>query len=377
MRRAIELARLGQGAVEPNPMVGCVLVRNGEIIGEGFHQRFGGAHAEIEAIRSVAGGDVTGATAYVSLEPCCHHGKTPPCSEALIRAGVTRVVVALTDPFPQVAGGGLKQLRDAGIEVTSGVLQDEAADACAPYLKLVRTGRPWVIAKWAMTMDGRIATTAGESQWITGQAARADVHRLRSRVDAIAVGMGTVVADDPMLNARLSDAASDAASDASTSASRIASRVVFCRQRLPSETSRLVKTAHQIPLLLVIARGLLRGATGQQLERLRSLGTDVIETDSDEAVQMVESALSQMGERRMTNVMVEGGGELIASFFAARQIDECHVYIGPRAFGGREAPGPIGGPGIARLSESPIFEIVSLEQIGEDVKVVYRRSKSL
>ena len=369
MRRAIELAQLGEGDVEPNPMVGCVLVRDGEIIGEGFHQRFGGAHAEIEAIRSVARGDASGATAYVSLEPCCHHGKTPPCSEALIRAGITRVVVALTDPFSKVAGGGLKQLRDAGVEVTSGVLEDEAAVTCAPYLKLLRTGKPWVIAKWAMTMDGRIATTAGESQWITGEAARADVHHLRSRVDGIAVGMGTVITDDPMLNAR--------SSDPSASPARIATRLVFCRHRLPPENSRLVTTASQIPLTLVIGRDLLsRGEARQQLDRLRILGANVIETNTDDEVQMVQAALLQMGALRMTNVMVEGGGELIASFFSAGQIDECHVYIGPLAFGGRDAPGPIGGAGIARLPDSPRFQIMSLEQIQDDVKVVYRCSES-
>ena len=369
MRRAIELAQLGEGDVEPNPMVGCVLVRDGEIIGEGFHQRFGGAHAEIEAIRSVARGDASGATAYVSLEPCCHHGKTPPCSEALIRAGITRVVVALTDPFSKVAGGGLKQLRDAGVEVTSGVLEDEAAVTCAPYLKLLRTGKPWVIAKWAMTMDGRIATTAGESQWITGEAARADVHHLRSRVDGIAVGMGTVITDDPMLNAR--------SSDPSASPARIATRLVFCRHRLPPENSRLVTTASQIPLTLVIGCDLLsRGEARQQLDRLRILGANVIETNTDDEVQMVQAALLQMGALRMTNVMVEGGGELIASFFSAGQIDECHVYIGPLAFGGRDAPGPIGGAGIARLPDSPRFQIMSLEQIQDDVKVVYRCSES-
>ncbi len=203
-------------------MVGCVIVRDGTVVGQGYHRQFGGPHAEIEALNSLAAAsDAKGATAYVTLEPCCHHGKTPPCSEALISAGLTHVVVAMADPFAKVDGGGLRQLRDAGIETTVGVLSEKAEFLNAPYLKKVLTGKPWVIAKWAMTMDGRIATVSGQSQWITGQASRAEVHRLRGRTDAIAVGMGTVEADDPMLTAR-------------PPGPRIATRIVFCRHRLPS-----------------------------------------------------------------------------------------------------------------------------------------------
>ena len=362
MRRAIELARQGQGAVEPNPMVGCVLVRDGAVIGQGYHRAFGGPHAEVEAIRSLAAGDAAGATAYVSLEPCCHHGKTPPCTDALITAGVARVVVAMGDPYPRVSGRGLNQLRDAGIEVTAGVLEEEATALCAPYLKRLRTGKPWVIAKWAMTIDGRIATVAGESQWITGEAARLDVHRLRSRVDAIAVGMGTVVADNPMLNSRLDQSEG--------SAQRIASRVVFCRNRLPSADCQLVATAREIPLLLIVGPAV----DARQLEQLQSLGAEVIPIDTEDPSAMVNLALDELGNRALTNLIVEGGGELLASFFSAGQIDECHVYLGPRIFGGNTAPGPIGGPGITNLAESPRFRLMSIEQIDGDVKVIYRRT---
>ncbi len=217
MQRAIALARRGEGFVEPNPMVGCVLVRDGNVVGEGWHQRFGGPHAEVVALQA-AGGDARGATAYVSLEPCCHHGKTPPCTQALIDAGVARVVIAMHDSFAEVAGGGVKQLREAGIEVTVGLLDDEARQLNAPYLKLIEQGRPWVIAKWAMTLDGRIASKTGSSQWISGEASRAIGHGLRGRVDAIIVGRGTAAADDPLLTTRLSDG---------NKPPRTATRVVF------------------------------------------------------------------------------------------------------------------------------------------------------
>lgn len=362
MQRAIELAHRGQGAVEPNPMVGCLLVRDGEIIGEGYHQQFGGPHAEVVAIRSLGGADAVGATAYVSLEPCCHHGKTPPCTDALIEAGVARVAVALVDPFSRVAGAGLKRLREAGIEVTTGLLEREAASLCAPYLKRVRRGRPWVIAKWAMTIDGKIATTSGESQWITSETSRADVHRLRGRVDAVAVGMGTVLADDPLLTARFSDP--------SAKPQRIARRLVFCRHRLPLEESRLVATARQFPLGLIVGPEVDR----QHLQRLHSLGADVTNCQTSDLIQMVHTGLESMAAREMTNVLLEGGPELVASFFAADEIDECQVYVGAKAFGGAAAPGPIGGPGIPSLVDAPRFQFLACERFEDDIKLVYRRA---
>ncbi|MFZ5831242.1 MAG: bifunctional diaminohydroxyphosphoribosylaminopyrimidine deaminase/5-amino-6-(5-phosphoribosylamino)uracil reductase RibD, partial [Planctomycetota bacterium] len=201
MRRALELAAEGEGYVEPNPMVGCVIAQGAETLGEGWHRRFGGPHAEIEALR-IAGPRAAGATMFVTLEPCCHFGKTPPCTRAVVDAGIRRVVVAIGDPFPAVAGGGLAELRAAGIETTIGVLEAEAAELVAPYLKLLRTGLPWVIAKWAMTLDGKIATHTGVSRWISGPESRAVVHRLRGRVDAIVVGRQTAAIDDPQLTAR-------------------------------------------------------------------------------------------------------------------------------------------------------------------------------
>jgi diaminohydroxyphosphoribosylaminopyrimidine deaminase/5-amino-6-(5-phosphoribosylamino)uracil reductase len=199
MTRALELAERGMGAVEPNPMVGCTIVSDGEVVGEGWHQRFGGPHAEIVALGSV-GSRAAGATMYVTLEPCCHFGKTPPCTQSIVRAGIRRVVVAMPDPFPDVAGRGIAELRGAGIEVEAGLLEGEARRLNAPYLKLLATGRPFVIAKWAMTLDGKIATRTGDSRWISGEPAREIVHRLRGRVDAILIGRGDGARRRPLVD---------------------------------------------------------------------------------------------------------------------------------------------------------------------------------
>jgi diaminohydroxyphosphoribosylaminopyrimidine deaminase/5-amino-6-(5-phosphoribosylamino)uracil reductase len=360
MRLALRLAQQGEGRAEPNPMVGCVIVRDGQPIGQGFHQEFGGPHAEVEALRSLKDpADARGATAYVTLEPCCHHGKTPPCSQALIDAGLSRVVIAIPDPFAQVDGGGIRQLQAAGIDVSVGTLQAEAQQLCAPYMKRVRTGLPWVIAKWAMTIDGKMATKTGHSQWITGEAARRSVHTLRARVDAIIVGMGTVTADDPQLTARLDD----------SEVLRRATRVVFCHSRVPATRSQLVQTAMEVPLLLFVGSNL----DPAQLVPLQQSGVEIVQLATDDPVEMVRQGLADLGGREMTNVMLEGGAALAGSFLAAQQIDECHVYIGPKAFGGDRAPGPIAGVGIEKLSDAWTGELLSIDQIDDDIRAIYRR----
>src|SRR5689334_13187411 len=221
-------------------MAGCVIVQDGEIVGEGWHEQFGGPHAEVNALE-VAGERAAGATVYVSLEPCCHEGKTPPCTQALIRAGVKRVVVAVQDPFPEVSGRGIAELQSAGIECEVGTNGADAAWLLAPYLTLLRTGRPWVIAKWAMTLDGKLATHTGDSQWISSETSRAVVHQLRGRVDAVVVGSRTACVDNPLLTARPSNLAD---------VKRIATRVVVDSAALISLESRLVQTAPDIPVLL-------------------------------------------------------------------------------------------------------------------------------
>ncbi|MCO8122269.1 bifunctional diaminohydroxyphosphoribosylaminopyrimidine deaminase/5-amino-6-(5-phosphoribosylamino)uracil reductase RibD [Stieleria sp. TO1_6] len=373
MRLALELAANGQGCVEPNPMVGCVLVKDGTCIGQGFHRRFGGPHAEIEALRSLPSpSDARGATAYVTLEPCCHHGKTPPCSTALIQARVGRVVCAMRDPFPKVDGGGIGQLRESGIDVTLGVLETAAQSLNAPYLKRLQTGTPWTIAKWAMTADGRIATHTGQSKWISGAGSRRHVHQLRSRVDAIIVGMGTVLADDPMLNARLEDR-NLPLQPAPRSQSRIAKRVIVCRQRLPPLESKLVRTANTLPTWVFSSPGVNQS----ELQRLVECGVRNVAIDTDDPHQMIRQMLEQLGRMEMTNVMLEGGAQLLGSFLDPDStqclIDECHVYIGGKLFGGQQAPGPIAGPGIAAIVDAAQLRVQSVDQFDDDVRIVYRR----
>lgn len=360
LRRAIKLARRGEGFVEPNPMVGCVITAGEAVLGEGWHQRYGGPHAEVHALKA-AGNRARGATAYVSLEPCCHHGKTPPCSQALIDAGVARVVIAMADPFAQVAGGGIQQLKDAGIEVVVGLLEDEARDLNAPYLKRIGTGRPWVIAKWAMTLDGRIATHSGSSQWISGEASRAIVHQLRGRVDAVIVGRGTVEADDPLLTARLPDG----------DPPRIATRVVFDSQASMSVESKLVTSVDQAPVLVFAGPN----APGDRVTRLESAGCEVLRCDSEEPQAKVCFALDQLGRRNMTNVLVEGGTGLMGSFFDAGEIDEVHTFIAPKLIGGSAAASPIAGNGVAAMESAWMLRRMTVEQIGDDIYVRGRIDK--
>jgi diaminohydroxyphosphoribosylaminopyrimidine deaminase/5-amino-6-(5-phosphoribosylamino)uracil reductase len=357
MRVAIDAARLGEGYVEPNPMVGCVIARDGEIVGKGHHEKFGGPHAEVMALRSLRSPDqARGATAYVTLEPCCHHGKTPPCADALIDAGVARVVVAMQDPFPKVSGGGIRRLSEAGVETTVGVLEEEAASVVAPFVKQVRTGKPWVIAKWAMTIDGKIATTTGESQWITSDQSRAEVHRLRGRVDAVITGMGTVSADDPMLTAR-------------PPGPRRQVRGVFCRSRLPNLESKLIKTATETPVLLFVSDMIEPELAAPH----RDSGARIIVLSTNDRTEMIQKATGFLGKEKMTNVMIEGGGELLGSFMDAGEVDECHVYVGAKLFGGSSAPGPVGGTGVASMADASDWSVHRIDSFGNDARMIYRR----
>ncbi len=358
MRRALELAQRGRGQVEPNPMVGCVLVRDGQLLAEGYHRRYGGPHAEVDALGSLVSlADARGATAYVTLEPCCHTGKTPPCSRALIAAAVARVVVAIRDPFPQVAGGGLAELQAAGIHTDIGVGAAEATRLLAAYLKRVRTGRPWVIAKWAMTLDGRIATAAGDSQWISGPVSRGEVHRLRGLVDGILVGGGTAAADDPTLTAR-------------PPGPRTATRIVLADHRLPRLEGRLFQTLEQAPLLVVVPATV----ASDQTEPLRRAGAEVLTCQTADRVEMIGELLDHLGgSRRMTYLLVEGGAGVLGSFFAADQIDEIHAYLGPKIVGGTTAPGPVGGSGWSRLADSPEWELDRVCRLDDDVQIIARR----
>ncbi|MCY2992655.1 MAG: bifunctional diaminohydroxyphosphoribosylaminopyrimidine deaminase/5-amino-6-(5-phosphoribosylamino)uracil reductase RibD [Planctomycetota bacterium] len=349
MTRALALAARGQGLVEPNPMVGCVIARGEQVLAEGWHGRFGGPHAEIEALRT-AGAAAAGATLYVTLEPCCHAGKTPPCTAAVIAAGLRRVVVAQVDPFPRVAGGGLAQLQAAGLDVEVGLCEPAARRLNAPYLKLVTTGRPWIIAKWAMTLDGKIATHTGSSQWISGVAARAAVHQLRGRVDALLVGRGTAAADDPLLTARPPGV-------------RTATRIVVDTHAALSLDSRLVQTARETPVL--VASG--PAAPAERRAALRGAGCEVWVGEAAERRERLGQLLDELGSRRMTNVLVEGGGQLLGSLFDLESIDEVHAFIAPKLVGGAQAPGPLAGRGVAQMLEAVRLEQPVVDMLENDL----------
>ncbi|MHB1036283.1 MAG: bifunctional diaminohydroxyphosphoribosylaminopyrimidine deaminase/5-amino-6-(5-phosphoribosylamino)uracil reductase RibD [Pirellulales bacterium] len=349
MRRALDLAIRGQGHVEPNPMVGCVIVQADEVVGEGWHPRFGGPHAEIEAIRA-AGAQAAGATLYVTLEPCCHYGKTPPCTGAILAAGIRRVVVAQPDPFPQVHGRGLAELEAAGLEVEVGLLEAEARRLNAPYLKLVETDRPWIIAKWAMSLDGKLATRTGSSRWISSEASREIVHGLRGRVDAILVGRGTAAADDPLLTAR-------------PAGPRVATRIVLDTHGTLGSESQLVRTAKEIPVLVAVGSE----ASQANRQRLAAAGCEVFVSTGATHAARLDDLLAELGHRRWTNVLVEGGSRLLGTLADAGSIDEVHVFIAPKLVGGGDAPSPIAGLGVQAMANAIPLEPMELRQSGGDV----------
>lgn len=352
MRRALAEAVRGRGAVEPNPMVGAAVVVEGRLIGVGHHARFGGPHAEVVALEA-AGEAARGATVHVTLEPCCHHGKTPPCTDALIRAGVARVVAATRDPFPKVDGGGIARLQASGIAVTVGVLESEARALNGPYLKRLERGRPYVIAKWAMTLDGKIAARTGRSAWISGPRSRALVHEVRGRVDAILVGVGTAIADDPMLDAR-------------PPGPRVATRIVLdTKARLPP-AGRLARSAREIPVLVATSSGPPR----DRVDRLKALGCEVVTLpETLPGLVDVGALLDELGRRGMTNLLVEGGGRVLGSFFDAGQVDEVDVYLAPIIEGGSHDFTPARGLGVASMAEALRLEDVTVSRVETDVRI--------
>lgn len=351
MQRALRLARRGEGAVEPNPMVGCVVAHGAEVVGEGWHRRYGGLHAEREALR-IAGRRSQGATLYVTLEPCCHHGKTPPCTEAVLASGIARVVAAQQDPYPDVGGSGIAQLRAAGLQVDVGVLEEEACWLNAPYRKLVKQGRPWVIAKWAMTLDGKLATHTGDSRWISNSTSRGIVHDLRRRVDAVVVGRGTAEADDPLLTAR-------------PSGTRTVARVVLDSHGMLASESQLVQTSADAPVLVIVAPA----ASAENRQRLQEAGCQVIECLGQDYAERFARLLDILGQRRWTNVLVEGGSQVLGALFDAGLIDEVHAFVATKLVGGDKAPSPIGGAGLADMQLAQPLHRVETKVLDGDLYV--------
>ncbi|MFN8131306.1 MAG: bifunctional diaminohydroxyphosphoribosylaminopyrimidine deaminase/5-amino-6-(5-phosphoribosylamino)uracil reductase RibD [Solirubrobacteraceae bacterium] len=360
LARTLELAEQGRGHVSPNPLVGAVIVQDGEVVGEGYHAEFGGPHAEVVALDDAhgRGRDPRGATLYVSLEPCCHQGKTPPCTDAIAAAGLARVVVASDDPSAKAAGRGLGILRDEGVDVAvaDGRLAARARRLNQPFRKHARTGRPWVRFKSAMTLDGKVATETGDSKWISSEPSRALAHRWRAECDAVAVGIGTAMADDPRLTARIDGD------------HRQPRRVVFdSLARLPI-ASQLVREAPDVPLTVVVSRAAPRTA----IAALVGAGADVIVATGQNEPARVCSALDQLGAQGITSVLLEGGPHLAGAFLDAGEIDELRLFLAPIVLGGRTARDPIEGEGPERISEAVRALSFDWEPVGDDLLVSAR-----
>ena len=323
MRAALACAAAGRGAVEPNPMVGAVVVCDGREIACGWHRQFGGPHAEREALSAAAdtGSDVGGTTMYVTLEPCCRHGKTPPCTDAIIQAGIARVVVAMVDPDERVSGEGIGRLEAAGVDVTVGVCGEEARRLLRPYIKLRTSGRPWVICKWAQTADGYLALPAGQDRWVSSQESRDDAHRLRGLCDGILVGVNTVLADDPLLTCRVDAAAGQTL--------RQPVRVVLdSRLRTPPE-SRLAQTADLSPVIVATTPGALDRAT-ERATALAARSVVVLPIAEADGRVSIPALLDELGRRQWTHLLVEGGPTVLDAVVRAGLADEVMVYVSPR-----------------------------------------------
>ena len=358
LERAIELAERGRGHVSPNPLVGAVVVRDGDVVGEGWHAMVGGPHAEVAAIADAGDTDLKGATMYVSLEPCCHDGRTPPCTEAIARSGIGRVVVASDDPTEKASGRGLGILRDDGVEVVvaEGELAARARLLNQAFRKHARTGRPWVLFKSAMTLDGKVATETGDSKWISSAASRELGHRWRADCDAVAVGIGTALRDDPQLTARIPDA------------DRQPRRIVFdTTARLPV-TSNLVRMAPEVPLTVVVSRAARRTA----VSTLETAGADVVVATGANEPDRVASALLQLGASGITSILLEGGPHLAGAFYDAGEVDEVRLFLAPIVLGGRTARDPLEGEGTETIAEAMRALTLDCERSGDDLLVSAR-----
>ncbi|OPX84202.1 MAG: Riboflavin biosynthesis protein RibD [Pelotomaculum sp. PtaB.Bin104] len=352
MKIALELAARARGRTSPNPMVGAVVVKDGRIVGQGYHLRAGTPHAEVLALEE-AGRDAAGSTLYVTLEPCCHKGRTGPCTEAVIAAGLTKVVIAMADPNPLVAGGGIKRLREAGLEVIQGVMGEEALELNEVFIKFITARRPYVVAKAAMSLDGKIATRNGHSKWITGPEARACGHRLRDWYDAILVGIGTVLADDPSLTTRLPDG---------TGHDPV--RVILDSQARTPLSANVLNQRSPAPTLIATTAG----APPERLEALRQTGAEVLVINEGPRVNLTELT-RVLGQREITSILIEGGAEVHGCALAEKIVDKAVWFIAPKIIGGREAPGPVGGRGPSDLSGAADLERVKVSRVGPDLCV--------
>lgn len=371
MRRAIELAKKGSGHVNPNPLVGAVIVRDGEIIGEGYHECYGQLHAERNAIANAKKrwNSLEGSTIYVTLEPCCHYGKTPPCTEAIIEEKIARVVVGSDDPNPLVSGKGFQMLREKGIEVIPHFLKEECDAMNHVFFHYIRTGTPYVAMKYAMTMDGKIACYTGDSKWVTGEESRAHVQTLRNHYKGIMAGIGTVLADDPMLNCRI---------EGGRDPIRI---ITDSHLRIPMD-SQLVRTAGQQPLIVACLPDADEGKAAQLQEKgvevLRIPGVTTADiTEEQKEVISLPVLMKELGARKIDGILLEGGGQLNESALQAGIVDRIYCYIAPKIFGGAQAKTPVEGQGLTRAADAWQFNRIGMQEFGQDILLEYEKAQEL
>ena len=353
MRRALALAARARGRTSPNPLVGAVIVQGGEVVGEGYHQAAGEAHAEVHVINH-AGAAVRGGTLYVTLEPCAHYGRTPPCTEAIIRSGIAQVFAAHVDPNPRVGGKGIQELEEAGVRVHVGLCETEALRLNEIFIKYIRTNQPFVILKSAMSLDGKIATVTGESQWISSEASRLRGHEIRDAVDAILVGVNTVINDDPSLTTRLPGR------DGKDPA-RI---IVDSECRTPPRARVLNPDSNGYAIVATTRR-----ASEERIARLEAMGAKVLVIEEEENRVCLSSLVQVLGCQRITSVLIEGGAEVNASALKAGIVDKVMFFIAPKIIGGTDAPSPIGGEGIQRLAEAHELRDVAIKSIDGDILI--------
>ena len=356
MRRALELARKGEGHTSPNPMVGCVVVKDGRIISEGYHEKYGEFHAERNALTRCTE-DTGGADLYVTLEPCCHQGKTPPCTDIIIEKKIARVFVGSMDSNPLVAGKGVQILRDHGIYVETGILDTECRKLNEVFYHYIATKTPFVVMKYAMTLDGKIACATGDSKWVTGEIARTQVHQMRGRYRGIMVGIGTVLADDPMLNCRVEGGVDPVR--------------IICDSNLhiPIE-SQIVKTASDIETIVACSQEALESERKQEkIRRLKEAGIQIIGTEGAHGVNLVE-LMKKLGGQNIDSILLEGGGTLNASALEDGIVNKVYAYIAGKLIGGMDARSPVEGMGIDRMADAITLQNMEIEKLGDDFCIV-------
>ena len=363
MARALELAKLGEGSTSPNPMVGAVVVKDGKIVGEGYHQKYGGPHAEVFALKA-AGEKAIGADIYVSLEPCSHYGKTPPCAQKLINTGIKRAVIAMVDPNPEVAGRGIEMLREAGIEVELGLLKEEAQNLNEIFLKYIKSDYPFVYLKKAQTLDGYIASSSGDSKWITNSAARLEGHKLRHRADAIMVGIGTVIADDPSLTARL---------ESKNGIDPI--RIILDPLLEIPLTAKIINQKSTAKTLIITSDNLNNSAAQIKKEKLlkkKQVEILTFETDNTNYFNL-KKLLIELRERKISSVLVEGGAKLSHTFLKENLVDKFYYFIAPKIYGGSDGIASFCGEGPKMMSDAVELEILEQKNIDDNILLIAKK----